>query len=127
MKIPCEVIVWYVVPSIRRELAIELIKKNDVTQKKAARLLDVTAAAICQYVNEKRGKSIYALIKDKKTKKLVEQQITKATKEILNNPNNVVGEICKICNLLKKERVINQFYIEYEKGPIPENILCFDG
>ena len=126
MKIPCEVIVWYVVPSIRRELAIELIKSNKISQKKTARLLDITTAAISQYVNDKRGNRIYEYIMDAKTKKLVKTQIATASKEIMRNPNCTVGEICKICNLLKKENVINEFYIVHEKGPIPQNILCFN-
>ena len=126
MKIPCEVIVWYVLPSIRRELAIELIQTHGVSQKRAAQLLDVTTAAVCQYVNDKRGQSLYNLITDKKTEKKVKDQLKKAAVGIRENPEQVVGEICKICNLLKKEDVIGHYYTEYEKGPIPENILCFD-
>jgi len=127
MKIPCEVIVWYVLPSIRRELAIELIKNHDASQKTAAKLLDVTTAAVCQYVNEKRGQNIYKLIKDKKVEKKVRDQISKAAIRILADPDKTVGEICLLCNILKREGVIANYYREYEKGPIPQNILCFDG
>jgi predicted transcriptional regulator len=126
MKIPCEIIVWYVLPSIRRELATELIKNHGVSQKKAAQLLDVTTAAVCQYVNEKRGQSIYALIKDKKSEEKVKKQIKSAANAIIKNPDVVVGEICKLCNLMKHEGLISNYYREYEKGPIPPNILCFD-
>lgn len=126
MKIPCEVIVWYVLPSIRRELALELINNHNVTQKKAAELLDITTAAVCQYVNEKRGKSIFNQIKSKSTEKKVRDFISNAAVQILENPENMVGQICLLCNLLKKEKVIDQYYKEYEKGQIPSNILCFD-
>jgi predicted transcriptional regulator len=126
MKIPCEVIVWYVLPSIRRELAIELIQNHGVSQKKAAQLLDVTTAAVCQYVNEKRGQSIYNLISDKKTESKVREQLKQAAKDIQEKPEMVVGAICQLCNLLKREGVIGNYYREYEKGPIPQNILCFD-
>ncbi len=126
MKIPCEVIVWYVLPSLRRELALELINTHGVSQKQAAKLLDVTTAAVCQYVNEKRGKSLYEQIKNKKTEKLVKEQITKSGELIMNDSNMVVGQICMMCIILKKEGIIANYYKAYEKGPIPNNILCFD-
>jgi predicted transcriptional regulator len=55
MKIPCELIVWYVLPSIRRELARELVEKHKLTQAEVARRFGVTDAAISQYLKSKRG------------------------------------------------------------------------
>ena len=55
MKIPCELIVWYVLPSIRRELARELVEKHKFTQAEVARRFGVTDAAISQYLKSKRG------------------------------------------------------------------------
>ena len=81
---------------------------------------------MCQYVNEKRGQSLYNLISEKKTEKMVREQLEKAAREIIEKPENVVGEICQICNLLKKKEIIGKYYLEYEKGPIPNNILCFE-
>ena len=55
MKMPCELVVWYTLPFIRRELAKELIEAHGFTQAKVARLFGVTDAAISQYMKEKRG------------------------------------------------------------------------
>src|SRR5665647_1652059 len=57
MKIPCELIVWYVLPSIRRELARELVDKHNFSQAEVARRFGVTDAAISQYLKAKRGTS----------------------------------------------------------------------
>ena len=57
MKIPCELIVWYVLPSIRRELARELVEKHHLSQAEVARRFGVTDAAISQYLKSKRGTS----------------------------------------------------------------------
>ena len=68
----------------------------------------------------------YVYFLEGETEKKVKLQISSATSKISENPSSMVGEICKICNLLKHEKVIAQYYKEYEKGPIPENILCFE-
>jgi predicted transcriptional regulator len=45
---PQEVEVWYVIPSIRRELALTMIEKGR-TQKSIAKMLGVTEPAVTQY------------------------------------------------------------------------------
>ncbi len=51
---PQEIEVWYVLPLIRKRLAIELIS-NGLSQKEVASLMHLTEAAISQYKKEKRG------------------------------------------------------------------------
>ena len=55
MKTPCEIIVWNVVPIIRKEVTLKLIKNHGLTQRKAAKKLGITEAAISRYVSGKRG------------------------------------------------------------------------
>ena len=57
MKPPCELIVWYVIPTIRAELAKELIKLG-LSQKEVSERLGITQSAVSQYVKDKRGKGI---------------------------------------------------------------------
>ena len=37
MKIPCELVVWYVLPTIRREVAKELVKTHGMSQAQVAK------------------------------------------------------------------------------------------
>lgn len=53
-KTPCEAIVWYVLPALRREMALELVELGR-NQREAAGLLGVTEAAVSQYIAAKRG------------------------------------------------------------------------
>jgi len=53
---PQEIEVWYVLPSIRREMVRQL--KTDLTQKHIADLLGVTEAAVSQYANSKRASKV---------------------------------------------------------------------
>lgn len=52
---PQEIEVWYVIPAIRREIAANLVA-GGWTQRKAAKALGITEAAVSQYSNAKRGK-----------------------------------------------------------------------
>ena len=57
MKPPCEMVVWYVIPAIRSELAKDLLTLG-MKQKKISELMDITQPAISQYITDKRGSGI---------------------------------------------------------------------
>ena len=78
---PQEVEVWYIIPSIRRELALELVKIG-MNQKQAAEALGVTTAAISQYKSEKRGSS-------KKFNEKVNSEIHESALRIKANKSNI--------------------------------------
>ena len=57
METPQELEVWYIIPTIRRELAIAM-KKSGMKQVEIAEKLGVTKASITQYLNNKRASQI---------------------------------------------------------------------
>ena len=57
MKPPCEIVVWYVIPAIRSELAKELLNLG-MRQKDVSELMDITQPAVSQYITDKRGSGI---------------------------------------------------------------------
>lgn len=57
MKPSCELVVWYIIPSIRSELAKELLNLG-MKQKQIFKLLDITQPAVSQYISDKRGHGI---------------------------------------------------------------------
>ena len=50
-KIPCEYIVWNVLPSIRKEFAKSLMKNYGLNQKQIAKIINLTPAAVSQYLS----------------------------------------------------------------------------
>jgi len=54
---PQEIDVLYILPSIRRELSIEM-KKRGMEQKEIAKRLSVTEAAVSQYIKSKRAAKV---------------------------------------------------------------------
>ena len=55
LKTPCEEIVWYVLPAIRAELTRALVLHYSMRHKDVAKMLDITDAAVSQYLSGKRG------------------------------------------------------------------------
>ncbi len=101
MKTPCEVIVWNVVPIIRKEFAKSLIENHDLTQREVADKLGITEAAVSRYISGKRG----AL---KITDNDILEEIKKSAKRIVkDNSTSVIEEICRICRILKSREFID--------------------
>ncbi|NTV91975.1 MAG: helix-turn-helix domain-containing protein [Chlorobiaceae bacterium] len=97
MIFPCEKAVWYHLPQIRADLAIELVRTG-MTQSQAAKKLGVTPAAVSQYIHKKRGMQL------PKTRHY-RQEIKAAVKKIRedDSPKELLFIVCKCCQLLQKE------------------------
>lgn len=100
MKTPCEIIVWKMLPVIRKELAKALIDNYGFTQKKVSVKLGLTESAVSRYITGKRGKTD---IFDNK----ILNEITKSAKRISKeNSTAIIEETCRICNILKSSEII---------------------
>jgi predicted transcriptional regulator len=100
MKTPCEIIVWQVLPAIRKEIAIKLVNEHSFSQRKAAEKLGITESSVSRYISGKRGAS-EILNED------IHKEIKKSTSRIIEgNSKTVIIETCRICNLLKSSNFI---------------------
>ncbi len=120
MKAPCEMVVWYVIPTIRSELAKELFKLGMI-QKEIAVLLDITQPAVSQYLSDKRGKElelnpeILVLIKN----------LARDLNQGKATTKDMVSRTCQICREIKSYDIICQ--IHKEKDNVPPNCsVCLD-
>lgn len=100
MKVPCEIIVWEVLPIIRKEFAKSLIKDHGCTQRKAAEILGLTEASVSRYISDKRGEI-------KKLNKEMMKEIQKSTARICTGDSLIlIEEICRICDIFKSKGLI---------------------
>ncbi len=53
-KLHQEVIIWYVVPYIRKSI-VDFLKEKSIKQVDIANFLDITPSAVSQYLHSKRG------------------------------------------------------------------------
>ena len=101
-KTPCEQIVWNLLPAIRKELAISLIKQYELTQKEAAKKIGVSEAAVSRYISGKRGGLDIST-------DTIQKEIDKSTKQIIKgDEKTVITETCQVCKLLQKNNILEK-------------------
>ncbi len=107
MRPPCEIVVWYVIPSIRSELAKELLNLG-MKQKEISELLDITQPAVSQYISDKRGHGI------KFTDEIQEsiREFAIDLKDGKLNQSGIISRICDLCRKIKTEDVVCQLHKE---------------
>lgn len=107
MKPPCEIVVWYVIPAIRSELAKELLNLG-MKQKDVSELMDITQPAVSQYITDKRGSGIKLddNVRDMIRSFARQLSLGEATKAAL------ISTTCKICNHVKLSDVLDQLNID---------------
>ena len=99
---PQEIEVWYILPAIRKKIALKLIEKG-LVQKDVAKMMGITPAAVSQYKKQKRAK---VEIFDKE----MEKELEISVKKILKDNNNLGDEIIRLNNLLKKKGIVCKIY-----------------
>ena len=97
MIFPCEKAVWYHLPQIRADLAIELVKTG-MTQSQAAKKLGVTPAAVSQYIHKKRGMQSH---KSRSYRKEIDAAVKKICEDAATEELHKL--VCNCCHLLQKE------------------------
>jgi predicted transcriptional regulator len=122
MKIPCELIVWYVLPSIRRELARELVEKHKLTQAEVARRFGVTDAAISQYLKSKRGTN--KELENSGKYEEFKAEVAKAAQRIIDG-SDIVTETCRVCEMVKRSGMLVKVY-EIHTGVKAPDCVCPD-
>jgi len=99
MKLPCQLIVWNVLPAIRAAIAEELIALG-VSQLEAAHLLDMTPSAISQYRTGKRG---YRIVFEGE----VRASVSRLARDLKDGRvDDLASRICEICTQIRDENLL---------------------
>jgi len=109
MESPQEIEVWYILPAIRRQFAMEM-KRLGLKQREIALKLNVTEAAISQYIKSKRAKEV-AFPKE------IKKQIRKSTKLIIRKPEFLLRETQRILESIKEIMLLCELHKKYCKVP----------
>jgi len=99
---PQEIEVWYILPVIRRKIALKLVEKG-LPQKEVAELMMITPAAVSQYKKQKRAKEE---IFDPE----LEKELEKSVHKILKDHSCLSKEIIRLNDLVKKKGIICKVY-----------------
>ena len=91
---PQEIEVWYILPAIRKKVALKLVKRG-LSQKKVADIMGVTEAAVSQYKKSKRAK---VEIFDQN----LEEELEKSIQRIIDDEIQFYKEVIRLNELIKK-------------------------
>ena len=109
MKLPCEIIVWEVLPCIRAALAEELIKRG-LSQNEISKMLGITQAAVSQYTSKKRGSRL-------NFREEAKEEIKKLADDLVHGSvDDLAPRICRICMEVRAEGAVCKFFREKEGG-----------
>jgi predicted transcriptional regulator len=101
---PQEIEVWYVLPAIRKKIALKIVEKG-MQQKDVAKIMGITPAAVCQYKTDKRAKKDF--FDDELNKEL-----EKSVERIIKNNEVLAEEIIRLNNLAKAKGIVCEIYKE---------------
>jgi uncharacterized protein len=117
-QMPQEIEVWYIIPALRRELAKSMIGLG-LTQKKVSEHMNLTEAAVSQYLSNKRAKEVvfsYAVL----------QEIKKSAKRITENKKQVVPEMMRLTKLTGVKQVMCDIHKKQDIDLPGGCDICFD-
>lgn len=106
--LPQEIEVWYIIPKVRKELALLLTKKYGLSYEKTGDILGISKAAVSQYISNKRANKI-GLSKD------VEKEIGISAQTIIDKKSNGLKEIQRILEIMKKTKCSCEVCKQYNK------------
>ena len=102
--LPQEIQLWYVLPVIRKELALVLIQEHKLSQKSTAKILEVSPAAISQYMSDKRGTDITLT-------KAMKEEIKRSAKILVEQESGTMKELMRLLN----HKLIQQVVCKYHR------------
>lgn len=112
---PQEIEVRYVLPALRKQFTLALAKK-EIKQKEIAKLLNITPAAVSQYMKEKRGTTRF--------KDNIQKEINQSINKITKNKSTAQKEIYRISNIIRHTSTICDIHRLHDE--VPKSCrLCF--
>jgi len=105
MKPPCMVVVKYILPSIRAMIARSLVEEYNLKPIKVASKMDITPAAVTQYMKGIRGsKEVMELEKSEKGMEAIEGLLEELFKENVDEVK-VLEKLCDACKAIREEEM----------------------
>lgn len=102
---PQEVIVWYILPAIRREITNSLIEDYNLPQKEIAKRFGLTEPAISQYKKGARGDIELSLD--------IKNKVKEAARNIAEEDSRAPHEVQKVLKYIQEGGFLCEFHRRY--------------
>lgn len=115
--VPCEVTVKKVLPAVRAALSHIMVKDLGMSLYDAAKALDVTPAAVSNYISGKRGKELSSILLANKRYRLGLKGLASRLLSKDAGLDDIVEFVCEICRDARRNKPIPpKIKREYEKA-----------
>lgn len=112
MKPPCIIVVRYILPALRVLVAKELIEKHGLRRVRAAEKMEMTPAAITQYLKKVRGETAIEMVESS-------DEVTKIVSKMANDlveegasVYDVLSDICEACRIMRSKGLLCEMHRE---------------
>lgn len=109
--LPQEIEVWYIIPKVRKELALQLVNKHKLSYEKSGDLLGISKAAVSQYISNKRANKI-------SISKEIQKEVEISAELLANKKSNGMIEIERILSIMKTKQCSCDVCKKYNKDVI---------
>lgn len=106
------IVVQYILPALRVAVARELVEEHGLKKTKVAQMMEVTPAAVTQYLNSSRGDLASNVIEGS-------SEVGSLVSEIANDlaveetaPDALLMKVCKTCHTIRAEELICELHKE---------------
>jgi len=122
MKPPCMIVVQYILPTLRVLIMKDLIQKHNIRKIDASKKMELTPAAITQYMKGDRGNAFAdEITKSEKTMKII-SDLAEALAKGNIPPENTIDKLCEACGTIRAEGIICGLH--KEKLPALKECTC---
>ena len=112
LLLPEELISNAVIPKLRSMIAIKLIHQHHLTQNQVAEKMDLTQAAVSNYLRKTRGNRLdletYAEIQS------ITSTIAKLFTDEITNTKMILSKFQEAINFIKNNKLLCEYHIEME-------------
>jgi len=116
-------IVVDILPIVRKELALELIKTHNIKKSYVARLFNVSGTAISQYVHGSRGNR--TILENSPLYDDLMNEIKLSAQRLAAQKTEIINELCGLCAFVKRMGLVDMVYEEMgEKAPLRKCLEC---
>lgn len=105
---PCELVVFELLPTARSEIAKDMVERHGYTQSSVAKIFGITSVAISQYIKGLRGGNPY--IDNSSHKDEFYARVKKISDNLVKGAD-LVEELCCLCSFFKESGMIEEVYI----------------
>lgn len=106
MKPPCVTVVKYLLPAIRVLVMKELIETHKMRKIDASDKMDLTPAAITQYLKGKRGSMFVDEIEESQVAMRMVSKLSDALAKNDASLENIIERLCDICTSIRSEGIV---------------------